>query len=151
MKKAEGGSPIIDCKRKYHSGRRVFSTPCNLRGMNQYNRSLREVGRTILIDLYRDGTTLTSLGTQSANNRRIRFSNIKGYADVWHDVWIVPALDTGGETRSDSAMRYDKNMVAHRFNYLILKDAIKSSHFGHRYSDTLVLPRIGMSAFDQLQ
>lgn len=45
-----------------------------------------------LIDLYSDGTALSSSGTQSANNMHVRFPNIMGHSETWYEVRIVPTV-----------------------------------------------------------
>lgn len=115
------------------------------------NKASKRDGHVFLIDLYSEGTILSNTGTQSANNTRLRFSNIKGETNTWHYVGILPTVDCGGELEPDGTIRLEKSLLLQRFNFLVSKDTIRTSHFGHYFHSKLLFPRIGMNVYDQPQ
>lgn len=153
LTQAGGLKAIIPFKETYRDsdGERVFSAPWNSEAMGEYQRSLGKEGCLVLVDSYSDGLTLSGSGTQSVNNMRVRFSNIKGQTHIWHDIGIVPIVDTEGEKKSDSLIRQEKLALLQRFNYLVLKDVIRTSHTGHLFGGTFLYARIGVGVFDQPQ
>lgn len=74
------------------SGKRAFSCPVNSNAMQEYEKHNQLGGIVMGIDLYSDGTTLAKSGSQSANTVRVRFVNVEGIENEWHDVGIAPTI-----------------------------------------------------------
>ncbi|CDF37393.1 unnamed protein product [Chondrus crispus] len=121
--------------------------------MEDYTREVSGDSRNLMIDIYSDGTTLSSSGTQSANNMRVRFANLKGRTDVWQEVGIVPTpkFDNIEKRPSDDAVKKEKVQLWHNFTFLVLREALLRSHAGTTVDGVKVFPRLSMNVADQVQ
>lgn len=145
-----GLESIIPFSTNLRQGERVFSAPWDFNVLKQYEATDTS-DKTIMIDSYADGHILSSSGTQSSSNMRVRFSNVKGASQDWEDVGIEPILHATNANISDRPLRYEKHIVHHRFTYLIYKELIHSSHVGYLYKGSRIYPRVGMLVADQPQ
>ena len=146
-----GASAVIPFCEEHKHDQRVFSAPWNSEHMGEYARELGEKGLVVLVDLYSDSTTLSSSGTQSANNMRVRFSNVRGITNTWFEVGIVPTLDLDGAQLSKAALRREKNELWQRFTFQAFRSCIEKSHFGIDVNGTKLFPRLGAIVTDQVQ
>lgn len=121
IRAAGGVSALIQFSPEFNGGERVYSAPWNAKATDRYQEAWRQPGILVCIDRYSDGTILSSSGYQSANNLRIRFSNLENETNNWYDVGIVPVVDTCRERKSDDALESEKVMPLQRFTYLVLK------------------------------
>ena len=153
IKTAGGMDAVLPFEEDYTVGVRRFSAPWNSGAMEDYHKTVSSDSKILMIDLYSDGTTLSSSGTQSANNMRVRFANLKGRTDVWHEVGIVPTpkFDNLGKRPSNDAVKREKVQLWHRFTFLVLKEALLKSHVVTILDGVTVFPRLGMNVTDQVQ
>ncbi|KAI0560730.1 hypothetical protein FGB62_102g013 [Gracilaria domingensis] len=152
LEQHNGVRSIRKFREKKISGERVFSSPWDSEALKQYEEALGDPDcSVVLVDLYSDSTTLSSSGTQSATNVRVRFSNIEGASADWHEVGIVPVIDTSSLTISVAKIRKEKHELWHRFMFLLLEDITRASHVGIDIEGKKVYPRLGIQVADQVQ
>ena len=148
----EGGADaVIQFREVWQEGRRVFSVPWNSQHMGDYACDVGEKGRVVLVDVYSDGTTLSNSGTQSVNNMRVRFSNIRGITSQWFEVGIVPTLNLDDLKVSGAAARREKNELWQRFTFMAFKTCIEKSHAGVVVGGIKLFPKFGAIVTDQVQ
>ena len=146
-----GADAVIQFRKVWQEGRRVFSAPWKSQHMGDYACDVGEKGRVVLADVYSDGTTLSNSGTQSANNMRVRFSNIRGITSQWFEVGIVPTLNLDDLKVSDAAARREKNELWQRFTFMAFKTCIEKSHVGVVVGGIKLFPKLGAIVTDQVQ
>eukprot|EP00171_Calliarthron_tuberculosum_P010195 IDg10195t1 len=91
---AGGLDSIVNYQEEVSDRGRIFSAPHNSNSMLSYSSSIPNDGKLIAIDLYADGTTLTSSGSQSACVFRIRLVNVYRRSEKWHNIAIAPVYPT---------------------------------------------------------
>jgi len=146
-----GWDSIISWKEEVNtSGERVFSSPVDSNSLLSYEQALQYGSKIIGFDLYADGTTLSSSGSQSACTLRFRLSNILGKSSNWHEVGIAPIVS---ENSNISPQRLSKlrTSVFQRFLFLVLKDIIDSSSDGLDIDGRKAFPRLISIVADQKQ
>ena len=105
----------------------------------------------VLVDLYSGSTTLSSSGTQSANNVRVKFSNVRGTTNKCFETGIVPALDLDGTQLFKAALRREKNELWQRFTFQAFRSCIEKSLIGIDVNGMKLFPRLGAIVTDQAQ
>lgn len=148
---AGGLSAIVPFSEEATDGKRCYSAPWNASAMEEYEKCLPAGFAHVGIDLYSDGATLAKSGSQSANSMRVRFVNIAGMSQTWHEIGIAPAIDTDGEVRTDIEKRKERMVLFQRYVFLVLRDVIKASSEGVLFDGRLIFPRVTMIVSDQKQ
>ena len=117
-----------------------------------YERLQRDsdVEKTILFDVYSDGTSMSRLGGQSVNVMRVRFTNIRHYSNRWFNVGISPVLPQNLKVNA-AQKKQMKRELFQRYVYLAFKDLMKASKFGESCDGKLLFPRLFMLVADQPQ
>ncbi|KAI0557494.1 hypothetical protein FGB62_294g06 [Gracilaria domingensis] len=148
---AGGSKAVVRFREDTERGERVYSNIGNGDALKEYQNAIGDAGIPVLIDLYSDSTTMSSSGTQSANNVRVRFSNIRGFDKIWHEIGIAPVLSKSSEILSQTKRREEKNELWHRFIFLSLRDIMASSHTGIAIDGVRLYPRLGVHVAYQVQ
>ena len=107
--------------------------------------------RKTYFSLYCDGATMAKSGSQSRTMVRIRFDNIKGHRDAWHDVGMCPSLPSVNCALSPSTIAKLRADIFHRLLFLIMKPAIDACKDGVYISGNYVSPQLLMIVTDQKQ
>lgn len=129
----------------------MFSSPWNANALRAYSKEVGNRGLVVGMDIFIGGTMLSKSGSQSANNVRVWFGNIRRKSSMWHEVGIAPSIYTGGCRKTDSQMREGRGVLLQRFLFLLLEDFAKASHLGLAMGSTPVFPRIISYVTDQKQ
>lgn len=129
-------------------GRRTYSSPWDTDIYGRYFTSLSS-GRLVLVDMFSDGATLSSSGTQSAMFIRTRFPTVKKISEKWFDVAIAPTSINYQEYLSTDKKRMLKLEVSQRYLFLVFKKMIEASQNGKIIQGAILYPRIAMTIMDQ--
>ena len=144
-------SSIAQFKEQKKFGSRVFSSPLDSDAMKYYENAGDLNAKLVGIEVYCDGTVLSSSNTQSAAMLRVRFGNIKGRSEHWHNVGIIPTYRDFGEILSKSKRECGRLELFQRYLFLAWRDLIKASASGFVYEGKTILPRIMITVADQPQ
>lgn len=151
LERADGISAIVSFAEEHKDGKRSFSAPWNANAMRDYQKLLKFGGHLVGIDLFSDGATLSKSGSQSANSVRVRFINISGISEVWHEIGTAPSIDCGDERRSETDKRGERMFLFQRYLFIALKDLVAASAHGVVFQGAMLFPRIVMIFADQKQ
>ena len=93
---------------------------------------------------------MSSSGSQSIWILRVRFVNIKGFLNLWHEIGIAPSF-SGDLISTPAKSRILRTELFERYLYLLLYDAIQSSKEGLFFDNTLLFLRLNTIVADQPQ
>ncbi|CAN8063786.1 unnamed protein product [Agarophyton chilense] len=148
---AGGAASVQSFTANNKQNERRYSAPWNSRMIGKYSQNNGPNVVIVAIDLYCDGTILSKSGSQNVSTLRVRFNNLKGRSNEWHEVGIAPCVDSNGTEHSALELRRERLQLFQRFLFLALKDLIDASNAGIVAGDAILLSRICMVVADQPQ
>lgn len=137
---AGGSQAIIRPQPNFRGEDRIFSSPASEAPI-EYQRYLQRSGEVAGFDLFADGTTLSSLGSQSVCHLRVRMVNIKGRSEKWHEMGIAPIVQPN-QNMSASAQSQLRSKLFQRFLLASLREIIESSKNCISEGDNLIFPQL---------
>ncbi|KAI0558558.1 hypothetical protein FGB62_203g015 [Gracilaria domingensis] len=102
---AGGVTKIEDYSEGTVGGERRFSSICDSKAIKEYTKDLNSTRNVLVFDLYIDGHILSNSGSQSANNIRVRLSNVKSGSRQLVEVGIATFLDQTRDKRGPTHMK----------------------------------------------
>lgn len=115
LDEAGGITSILPFSQSSRGDEPVYSCPINSNAMLSYEDSHQLGRRIVAVDLFTDGTTLAKSGSQSANAMCVRFVNLDGAQNLWHEIGIEPTLHTGGNRQTESEKKRMRLEMFQRF------------------------------------
>ena len=146
-----GGLPsVLQYEPKYSIGVRIWSSPRDSDSMRLLCES-KDTGMPIIaFEAYADGTTMARSGTQSLNIVRIRFMNLRGRNEEWHELAIATVLEVDPKL-SSTRLAEERTLLLQRFLFLIFRSMIDASNKGICVNGQYYTVRLALLVCDQPQ
>ena len=148
--KESGPDAILPHEKVLHAGKRQYSQPMNSDASLALAESHGFGMKKVFFSLYCDGTTVTRSGSQTKNIVRVRFYNIRGQRDKWHEIGICPTFRSR-DVKNRTSLAKIRAELFHRYLFLVLKSSMEKCKEGFEVAGTLVSPQLLMILADQPQ
>ena len=146
-----GEDAICDPVEEYVSNERCFSNPMNAKGAEQLHGALPRGVMRVFFAVLR-WNSLVQVWFPNKNIVRVRFDNIKGHINPWHELAICPSVRSSTIMPGGSAdLSRLRAQVFHRFLFLVLQPAIESRAQELKIYGNLISLHLLMVVVDQPQ